>query len=103
MWAIICGSNAALLVCIVVVEVCMISLGLACDMKACSPFLRGKVQCESCNCLESCCREDLEKQADLAPERYKDHSTAYLAGTPPGAASTLLPGGSAGSHDEDSD
>ncbi|KAL0042866.1 hypothetical protein WJX79_001929 [Trebouxia sp. C0005] len=48
-------------------------------------------------------REDLEKQADLAPERYKDHSTAYLAGTPPSAASTLLPGRSAGSHDEDSD
>ena len=45
----------------------------------------------------------MEKQADLAPERYKDHSTAYLAGTPPSAASTLLPGGSAGSHDEDSD
>ncbi|KAL0020050.1 hypothetical protein WJX77_009390 [Trebouxia sp. C0004] len=48
-------------------------------------------------------REDLEKQAGLAPERYKDHSTAYLAGKPPGAASTLLPSGSAASHDEDSD
>lgn len=42
MWAIICGSNAALLVCIMVVEVCMISLGLASDMKACSPSLRGQ-------------------------------------------------------------
>lgn len=81
----------------------MISLGLACDTKAASPFLMGKVQCESPDRLESCCREDLEKQADLAPERYKDRSTAYLAGKPPAAASTLLPGGPAGSHDEDSD
>ncbi|KAL0048365.1 hypothetical protein WJX82_001722 [Trebouxia sp. C0006] len=48
-------------------------------------------------------REDLEKQAELAPERYKDHSTAYVAGKPPAAASTLLPGGPAGSHAEDSD
>lgn len=102
-WGIPSESNAALLTYIMAVEFCMISLGLACDMKACSPCLSGKVQCDYCNCLESCCREDLEKQAELAPERYKDHSTAYLAGKPPAAASTLLPGGPAGSHDEDSD
>lgn len=79
----------------------MISLGLACDVKACSYFVEG--QGSICNCLEFCCREDLEKQAELAPERYKDRSTAYLAGKPRVAASTLLPGGPAGSHDEDSD
>ncbi len=50
-----------------------------------------------------CCREDLEKQADFAPEKYQDHSTAYLAGKPPSATSMLLPSDAASANDEDSD
>lgn len=43
-------------------------------------------------CMVDCCREDLQKQKELAPRRYQDHSTAYFAGRPPSAKNTLLPG-----------
>lgn len=42
-------------------------------------------------CMVDCCREDLQKQKEPAPQRYQDHSTAYLAGRPPSANNTLLP------------
>lgn len=54
-------------------------------------------------CCGFCCRQDLEAQTGLVPEKYKDHSTAYLAGRPPGATSMLLPGIPAAADDDDSD
>lgn len=51
-------------------------------------------------CVALICRNDLQKQADLAPERYRDHSTAYLAGKPPTASHTLLGGGSVPTADQ---
>lgn len=51
-----------------------------------------------------CCRADLQKQAELTPQRYKDRSTAYLAGRPPSTKNSLLPGDSLSKADqEDSD
>ena len=45
----------------------------------------------------------MTEQAERTPDKYKDHSTAYLAGTPPAATSMLLPGGNTSIDNRDSD
>ena len=45
----------------------------------------------------------MTEQAERAPDKYKDHSTAYLAGKPPAASSMLLPGGNTSIDNKGSD
>ena len=62
------------------------------------------VKCTPVMFVMDYCRADLQKQSEVAPQRYKDHSTAYLAGRPPSTKNSLLPGEAVSTADqEDSD